>query len=218
MDGAQLVNRYEKFLAALGQADIEATDSLRESGRRFSKKFLASASLVAFFCFLVFFISLYANFQSTDVSLVDPASVKVQSRPAVDIKNPPSPVKPEMNDISKPTVLPEKQRRAPDTAEQAIPLPVSRDEMKLASEKSPQTSVISGNRLTIKARAETWLRIAEGSKRPYQILLKPGESVERFAPEFAVDVGNAAGISLDFQGKTIDNLGKSGEVVHIRLP
>jgi hypothetical protein len=136
----------------------------------------------------------------------------------VEIKNPPSPVKPEMTIHSEPTELPEKQQRASGIADPAVPLHVSRDGNKLASEMPPQTSVTSVNRLTIKARAETWLRIAEGSKRSYQILLKPGESVERFASEFAVDVGNAAGISLDFQGKTIDNLGKSGEVVHLRLP
>ena len=52
----QLISRYEKYLAAIDQADKEEANSLHESGRRFSKKFLVSASIVAFFCFLVFFI------------------------------------------------------------------------------------------------------------------------------------------------------------------
>lgn len=214
----QLISRYEKYLASRDQADKEEADSFHESGRRFSKKFLVSASIVAFFCFLVFFICLYANFQATDVSVVDPVSVKVQGRPAEEMKNIPSAVKPEMNIQAKPEAVPEKQLVAVRTAEPSIPFKVPKEENKTASGSLAQTSITSANRLVIKAREETWLRIGEGNKKPYQILMKPGETIERFAPQFAVDVGNAAGISLDFQGKIMENLGKSGEVIHLRLP
>jgi hypothetical protein len=33
-----------------------------------------------------------------------------------------------------------------------------------------------------------------------------------------IDVGNAGGIDIDFQGKSLGNLGKQGEVVHLKLP
>lgn len=73
--------------------------------------------------------------------------------------------------------------------------------------------------LVITARELTWLRIREDGNPPYEALLKPGESMERRARDhFLLDVGNAGGISLTFQGKTLDNLGARGQVVHLRLP
>ncbi|PKN05339.1 MAG: hypothetical protein CVU74_02265 [Deltaproteobacteria bacterium HGW-Deltaproteobacteria-9] len=72
--------------------------------------------------------------------------------------------------------------------------------------------------LVIKATEETWLRMKIDQNPPFQVLLKPGEAIERKGAGFTVDVGNAGGIIMQFKGKTIENLGKSGEVVHLQLP
>jgi cytoskeleton protein RodZ len=72
--------------------------------------------------------------------------------------------------------------------------------------------------LMIKASEETWLRITADQNQPSQILLKPGEKIERKGLIFEIDIGNAGGIKMQFKGKNIDNLGKSGEVIHLRLP
>jgi len=78
--------------------------------------------------------------------------------------------------------------------------------------KSPLT-------LMITAREMTWIRIVEDQKPPYQILLRPGDQIERQAEEvFSLDVGNAGGIDVYFQGKLLSSMGKSGEVVHVVLP
>jgi cytoskeletal protein RodZ len=77
---------------------------------------------------------------------------------------------------------------------------------------------IAPDRLIIEAQEETWLRITEDSNKSYQILMKPGERLERSAPSFTIDVGNAGGITLELRGNKMKKLGKSGEVVHIRLP
>lgn len=74
------------------------------------------------------------------------------------------------------------------------------------------------SRLVVKARETTWVRIREEGKPDFQILMKPGEKLERTTSQFTLDVGNAGGISVEFQGKTIESLGKLGEVVHLRLP
>ncbi|MGZ3580241.1 MAG: RodZ domain-containing protein [Syntrophales bacterium] len=50
------------------------------------------------------------------------------------------------------------------------------------------------------------------------MLLQPGEKIEREASQFIIIVGNAGGIDITFQGKSLGNLGKEGEVVHITLP
>jgi cytoskeleton protein RodZ len=74
------------------------------------------------------------------------------------------------------------------------------------------------NLLIIKATEETWIRIKADQNPSYQILLKPGEKIERKAASFDMDIGNAGGIKIQFKGKNIENIGKSGEVIHLLLP
>lgn len=73
--------------------------------------------------------------------------------------------------------------------------------------------------LLIEATENTWLKIAEDRNPPYQMVLKKGDKLSRTAQEFfIVDVGNAAGANVTFNGKPLGNLGRKGQVVHIRLP
>ncbi|MFZ2395512.1 MAG: DUF4115 domain-containing protein [Smithella sp.] len=72
--------------------------------------------------------------------------------------------------------------------------------------------------LVISAIEETWIRIKADQNPSFQILLKAGEKFERKAASFDMDIGNAGGIKIQFKGKNMENLGKSGQVVHLRLP
>lgn len=72
--------------------------------------------------------------------------------------------------------------------------------------------------LIVHATEETWIRMQIDDKEPFEALLRPGEEVSYKAAVFNVDIGNAGGVRLQFDGKTIENLGKSGQVVHLRLP
>lgn len=73
--------------------------------------------------------------------------------------------------------------------------------------------------LVIEARELTWIRIAEDRNPAYQALLKPGDKIERMASDyFQLDIGNAGGINLTFQGKPLGSLGKPGQIIHMRLP
>jgi cytoskeletal protein RodZ len=72
--------------------------------------------------------------------------------------------------------------------------------------------------LIINAIEDTWIRIKADQNPSFQILLKSGEKFERKAESFDMDIGNAGGIKIQFKGKNIDNLGKSGQVTHLRLP
>lgn len=75
-----------------------------------------------------------------------------------------------------------------------------------------------GSTLIIKATEETWLRIQIDQNPSYQVLLKAGEKMVRKAASVEMDIGNAGGITIQFKGKNIENIGKSGEVIHLRLP
>ena len=73
--------------------------------------------------------------------------------------------------------------------------------------------------LVIEARELTWIRITEDRNPSYQVLLKPGDQIERMASDFfQLDIGNAGGINLTFQGKPLGSLGKQGQIIHMRLP
>ncbi|HUN56135.1 MAG TPA: helix-turn-helix domain-containing protein [Smithella sp.] len=74
------------------------------------------------------------------------------------------------------------------------------------------------NLLVIRAIEETWMRVKADQNPSFQILLKPGEKFERKAVKFDIYIGNAGGIKIQFKGKDIEDLGKSGDVVHLRLP
>jgi cytoskeletal protein RodZ len=86
--------------------------------------------------------------------------------------------------------------------------------------KNAQTVVNSeeASLLIISAIEETWIRIKADKNPSFQILLKPGEKFERKAVSFYLDIGNAGGIKIQFKDTNIENLGKSGQVTHLRLP
>jgi len=73
--------------------------------------------------------------------------------------------------------------------------------------------------LIIEAKELTWARITEDRHSSSQVLLKPGDRIERRASHFfQLDIGNAGGVDLIFQGKPLGSPGKRGQVIHIRLP
>ncbi len=73
--------------------------------------------------------------------------------------------------------------------------------------------------LGIEAKEKTWVRIKADHGEVYESILNPGERVNRQAREhFSVEIGNASGVMVSFQGRPLENLGKRGQVVHLELP
>jgi cytoskeleton protein RodZ len=73
--------------------------------------------------------------------------------------------------------------------------------------------------MTIAARELTWIRIVEDQNPPYEAMLKPGDLLERGAKQrILLHIGNAGGVDVVFQGRSLGNLGKHGQVVHLSLP
>ena len=81
---------------------------------------------------------------------------------------------------------------------------------------SVQTSERPGKKYTLSVTAKelTWLRITVDEKNPVEVLLKSGETVSWSADrKFVITAGNAAGIDLTLNGKSLESLGESGQVV-----
>ncbi|MCC6545081.1 MAG: helix-turn-helix domain-containing protein [Nitrospirae bacterium] len=68
--------------------------------------------------------------------------------------------------------------------------------------------------LKIYARELTWISARIDDKDTKEVLLKPGEGVMwNGEDKIIITAGNAGGIDLDVNGKTLDPLGKRGEVI-----
>lgn len=107
--------------------------------------------------------------------------------------------------------IPAEEKTAPP--EQAAPVTAETDGPPVA------TAAEEKRRLVIEARETTWVRITADRDPPFQVLLKPGDRIERTASDyFQLDIGNAGGIELILEGKSLGSPGKRGQVVHLRLP
>jgi cytoskeleton protein RodZ len=97
--------------------------------------------------------------------------------------------------------------------------PVDNSPAKIVRPEMPKSAVVKNYHLLIEAKERVWLRVRGDQNQPEQMTLKAGEKLERFASEFfTIDIGNAGGIDIIFQGKAMGSIGKSGQVVHLRLP
>jgi hypothetical protein len=59
------------------------------------------------------------------------------------------------------------------------------------------------NKIVINVRELTWMRIAEDNNPAYDIMLMPGDTLEREAMHFALKIGNAGGVDITFNNKQI---------------
>ncbi len=119
-----------------------------------------------------------------------------------------------INQTNKEQIQPaEKSAEAP-TLGAAIPAATPKD-------KKPKAETVYHEEpsvLIVHATEKTWIRIQADDKESFQVLLNPGDEISHKAARFNMDIGNAGGIRIRFDGKSIENLGKSGQVIHLRLP
>lgn len=78
----------------------------------------------------------------------------------------------------------------------------------------------SAHSLHVKATEDTWIKIRiDDAAQPLDVLLRTGESVSWKADNtFSIIVGNAGGVTLSLDGSPLGPLGKSGEVVSLKIP
>ena len=85
-------------------------------------------------------------------------------------------------------------------------------------EISPESGILE---LILKAnvREKTWVRVFVDDQDPKEYVFTPGSHPEWKAKEgLELLIGNAGGISFEFNGVQIENIGKPGQVVRLSLP
>ena len=96
-----------------------------------------------------------------------------------------------------------KDKKAP--AQEIVKSQVKQESMQVAS---------SEPRLSIHAKENSWLKVKVDGKTVFEGILKKGQSVNwRGKDKIELNIGNAAGIDLDVNGKTISPLGKKSRSV-----
>lgn len=135
--------------------------------------------------------------QTHDSSLTDIGPEPV--RPELNTQPPPvSPTDEKVSPLQDSSVYPEDDYRQPGRAEAPTPAPYV---------------------LKAMATETTWLRISIDEMQDREYLLQPGEQVTwRATTGYKLHIGNAAGLQLFLNDKPIKALGKSGRVVHLKLP
>jgi cytoskeleton protein RodZ len=237
IDEKPLLNRYEKHLERLNppREETEIRKPWPENGRRYRFLFLSLAAVI-FAGVLVYAFFLYDQSsqrsqappaQESPQAQVEPAA-PVQTAPAGTAEAPPTvqpqtaaapatpsevPGKPAT--VVTPTV-PQGGQAAPAPA--AAPAGTAGSPVPATTTAQPVAAPGKDYQLIIETHELTWVRITADRNPSSQALLKPGDRIERTAKEqFLLDIGNAGGINLIFQGKSLGTLGKQGQTLHLRL-
>ena len=235
IDEKPLLDRYERHLESLNppREEPEVQKPWPETGRRYRFLF-GSLALIIVIGILVYAFFLYDQSGRT----IFPA--RSGGSPSADQENsaaeaPTAPADQTTAAVSAPDPAPDPTPApspAPEPAPktQSVPAPpatlpaqATAKESAPVTEKTPVRlpSATSGKmlHLAIEARDLSWIRITEDQNPSYQVMLKPGDRIERLASDyFQLDIGNAGGVNLIYQGKSLGSLGKQGEVIHLRLP
>ena len=89
---------------------------------------------------------------------------------------------------------------------------VATTDTSVQAEEKPYTLVIEASELT-------WLQIEKDEEPPFELMLREGEQTsERALERFILHIGNAGGVDIQFQGKSLGPLGGHGQVIHLTLP
>ncbi|MDO9559782.1 MAG: DUF4115 domain-containing protein [Syntrophales bacterium] len=221
-----LLDAYERHLQSLNdriRQEQEAGGTRRKTNGRYKRAiWLLSAAATA--AIIVIFVLVRYNQPGPEIVPGQPAA-PVQQAPDVKPAETGPPIAqplPEASPGQEKTVtavIPKVaqpreviQARAPATPADNIPV-------KSVQPEIPKQATEKNYRLFMEAREPVWLRIREDRNQSEQMILKAGETLERFAAEsFTVDIGNAGGIDIMFQGKPVGSIGKRGQVVHLRFP
>lgn len=120
-------------------------------------------------------------------------------------------------------VIPETPEK-PKTPEHTLPKPAV---TLIGAEEKPEVKIPSaaGEAEALKLQLKghiterTWMRISIDGLKSKEYVFGPSDTPEWKAEKgFELLIGNAGGIVLEFNGKKMDNLGKQGQVVRIKLP
>jgi cytoskeleton protein RodZ len=219
LEEAPFCDRYEKYLSTAGGIHPGTVDNPPGQKICFPPRSLFQIAGGAALGVLTLLTFAYFNFRSTAPTINTGPSAPAPLTAATPVKKDPLP--PQSASKEPPTVVaaeedppPPPDQALPKTIPPAPPARQAADSQPDTGGKAPKKPAV----LIITAREKTWLRLKEDGAAASQLMMHPGERITRAGARYTLDIGNAGGVSLEFQGKTMKELGKSGQVVHVQLP
>jgi cytoskeletal protein RodZ len=91
----------------------------------------------------------------------------------------------------------------------------------MPSRETNSVTVARSDLLILKAivRERTYVRMVVDSREPKEYVFRAGSTPQWEATEcFDVLIGNAGGVDLEFNGKKVESIGRSGQVVRLKFP
>ena len=232
VDAQSALQRYEDYLQTLQikekeQAPEPPPDKPLAMILSRHKAYLWLLCIIIVFAAVSFFVSIYnkpsletpLQTETTPRSVIAESPAQNKAMPdhlSIDI-NPPG----QENLIMPNQAGEEEKQPAQKTAEAQKPdaqAPAAAPKSSKTKKATPAVEDEESSVLVVHATEETWLRIQADDEEPFQVLLSPGENISHKAARFNMDIGNAGGVRIQLDGKTIENLGKTGQVIHLRLP
>jgi len=226
MDSKPILDSYEAYLNSLQIAKTQIPETV--SGKEplikrpiLYKTYIMAAVIIIIVAVVILIISQQKQ-PVPEIAGKQPEIIATAPQASVNTNTPTTP--PEQTNAAMQPVPAETNKQT--QAQPALPPQKSTDQLKsspqqnaLGVEKTEQAIISEeADILVVRATEETWLKIKIDQNPSFQVLLKPGEEIERKGAGFDIDIGNAGGIKIQFKGKSIESLGKSGQVIHLRLP
>jgi len=230
VDGEEVVRRYEESLHSeetLAAAEAE----LAQLNQRFWPRLLLSlGNLVILMGLSILLVLISENplmqIQTDDPSLerpLRPAVVHKNDTPTEIEKSSDAPLKTEASTPSpqQPMTAPHGPAVVGTPKQGKVPEP-ELDDVPLSGQVPPAAVLETGVaqlRLQIQAHEETWFQVKVDDREAKTYQLQPGANLELQATSgFELLVGNAGGIALVLNDLPLPPLGRSGQVVTLRLP
>ena len=179
-------------------------------GSRVGWTFLALAVVIV--------LGIYAFQDRPEKPLPAKTAVREEARPP----EKPAEVKPPEEPPAQPAQQPEAAMPQPQQ-QAAAPEPKKPESPPAPAEKrepAPAPPATGGTlSLMIEATEAAWVQVKADKTPAVQRLLQAGEKFSAEAKEkITVDLGNAGGVQITFQGQSLGSPGKRGEVVHLVYP
>ena len=176
-------------------------------GSRVGWTFLALAVVIV--------LGIYAFQDRPEKPLPAKTAVREEARPP----EKPAEVKPPEEPPAQPAQQPEAAPPQPPQQQAAAPESKKPEALPPAEKKEPAPATGGTLSLTIEATEAAWVQVKADKTPAVQRLLQAGEKVSAEAKEkITVDLGNAGGVQITFQGQSLGSPGKRGEVVHLVYP
>ncbi len=207
LDETDAVLRYEIYMkersdkAEPSRSTLTINRKEPKEGRVFNNSRAIAAVAVGALVVIISY-SLYSRHKARIARLNEAAGQASQAAVTQPVPAAAQPVSPEAGQ--------DKVNAAPKDAPKAPPAAEASDSADSADDT--HTLVVSANEVV-------WIKVKIDGGEPFDVVLKKGESVVWKATDsFSLVVGNAGGVSLVYDGEKLSSLGKSGEVVTLKLP